>query len=148
MSEALKFQVRRRVFMAVTCRSLINNSFCRPPVLPLRSCSKSFWDKEMHAWAASSSGTKKNTSLRSSREANKLQVRNKMVARRERGLSQLDYSDSESNCHRHPLGNPSPSDGIITLRLHPWAITPSSDSRLTMGCLCQLDPSSGDLTDT
>ena len=36
-----------------------------------------------------------------------------MAARRERGLSQLDHSDSESNCHRHPLGNREPEDGII-----------------------------------
>ena len=68
-------------------------------------------------------------SLRSSREANELQVRNKMAARRERGLSQLDHLDSESNCHRRPLGNPSPSDGVITLGLRPRAITPSDCPR-------------------
>ena len=54
MSEALKFQVRRRVFMSVI--SLMNNSFSRTPVLPLWSCSKAFRDEEMHAWATSSSG--------------------------------------------------------------------------------------------
>ena len=86
--------------------------------------------------------------LCSSREANELQVRNKMAARRERGLSQLNHLDSESNCHRCPLGNPSPSDGLITLGLHPQAITPSSGSRLPAGRLCQLDPSSGGLTNT
>ena len=88
------------------------------------------------------------TMLRSSREANKLQVCNKMAARRERGLSQLDHSNSGSNCHKRPLGNPSPSDGVITLGLRPWAITPSSGSRSPAGRLCQLDPSSGDLTIT
>ena len=36
-------------------------------------------------------------SLRSSREANELQVHNKMAARRKRGLSQLDHLDLESN---------------------------------------------------
>ena len=66
----------------------------------------------------------------------------------ERGLSQLDHLDSESNCHRCPLGNPLPSDDVITLRLRPRAITPSSGLRLPAGRLCQLDPSSSDLTIT
>ena len=58
------------------------------------------------------------------------------------GLSQLDHQDSESNCHRCPLGNFSPSDSVITLGLRPRAITPSSGSWLPAGRLCQLDPSS------
>ena len=67
-------------------------------------------------------------SLRSSREANELQVWNKMAARRERGLSQLDHSDLESNCHRRPAGNHEPEDVVIAQG--------------------RIDPSSGDLTIT
>ena len=77
---------------------------------------------------------------------NEFQVCNKMADRHKHGLSQLDHSDSESAVTDidapwailHPRG-------VIILWLHPRAITPSLCSRLSAGCLCQLDPSSGDL---
>ena len=84
-------------------------------------------------------------SLCSSREANELQVCNKIAARREHGLSQLDHSDSESNCHRRtPLGQ----SLALGWCYDPRAITPSSGSQLPAGRLCQVDPSSDGLTNT
>ena len=70
----------------------------------------------MHAQAASSSGAKKlhRYVLR------ERQTSYKMAARRERGLSQLDHSDSESKCHRRPTGNHEPEDGDIARGLLRW----------------------------
>ena len=67
----------------------------------------------MHAWAASSSGAKKlrRYVLRERRTSYKYET--KMAAWREIGLSQLDHSDSESNWHKHPVGNREPEDGVI-----------------------------------